>query len=71
MVIWANRSVLHKANGDYDMTRRHLYRIMVQGRAGAGHPLPHDSPIRHAQDHYMKFAISSFRRSMDPAVTAG
>jgi taurine dioxygenase len=32
MVIWDNRSVMHQANGDYDMNEtRHLYRIMVAG----------------------------------------
>ena len=32
MVIWDNRSVLHQANGDYDMNEtRYLYRIMVKG----------------------------------------
>jgi taurine dioxygenase len=32
MVIWDNRSVLHKANPDYDMNeRRYLYRLMLQG----------------------------------------
>jgi len=31
-VMWDNRSLLHKANGDYDMSqRRYLYRIMLQG----------------------------------------
>ena len=31
MVIWDDRSVMHQANGDYDMKEiRHLYRIMVQ-----------------------------------------
>ena len=36
MVIWDNRSVLHQANGDYDMSEtRRLYRIMVKGT-----PLP-------------------------------
>jgi taurine dioxygenase len=30
--MWDNRCLLHKANGDYDMTQvRHLYRIMLQG----------------------------------------
>ena len=33
MVIWDNRSVLHKANGDYDMTKRHMYRVMVKAEA--------------------------------------
>lgn len=32
MVIWDNRSVMHQANGDYDMNEtRYLYRIMVKG----------------------------------------
>jgi taurine dioxygenase len=32
LVIWDNRCLLHKANGDYDMTQvRYLYRIMLQG----------------------------------------
>jgi taurine dioxygenase len=32
MVIWDNRSVIHKANPDYDMAeRRYLYRLMLQG----------------------------------------
>jgi taurine dioxygenase len=32
MVIWDNRSVMHKANGDYDMNEvRHLHRIMIAG----------------------------------------
>ena len=32
MVIWDNRSVMHQANGDYDMNElRHLYRIMLVG----------------------------------------
>jgi taurine dioxygenase len=32
MVIWDNRSVLHKANPDYDMSeRRYLYRLMLRG----------------------------------------
>ena len=32
MVIWDNRSVMHQANGDYDMREtRHLYRIMIVG----------------------------------------
>jgi taurine dioxygenase len=31
MVIWDNRSVMHQANGDYDMKEvRHLYRLMIQ-----------------------------------------
>ena len=37
MVIWDNRSVLHKANPDYDMSeRRYLYRLMLKGEA----PIP-------------------------------
>lgn len=32
MVIWDNRSVMHQANGDYDMKEsRRLYRIMIRG----------------------------------------
>jgi len=32
MVIWDNRSLLHKANGDYDMNElRYLYRVMLKG----------------------------------------
>ena len=32
MLIWDNRSAVHKANYDYDMTqRRLLYRVIVQG----------------------------------------
>ena len=31
MVIWDDRSVMHQANGDYDMKEvRYLYRIMIQ-----------------------------------------
>jgi taurine dioxygenase len=36
MVIWDNRSVLHKANGDYDMSNgggRLMYRVMLKGTA--------------------------------------
>jgi taurine dioxygenase len=42
MVIWDNRSVMHQANGDYDMNEvRHLLRIMVQGEAViAAEPMP-------------------------------
>ena len=30
-VIWDNRTLMHKANGDYDMSeKRFLYRIMLQ-----------------------------------------
>jgi taurine dioxygenase len=32
LVMWDNRCLLHKANGDYDMTQtRYLYRVMLQG----------------------------------------
>jgi taurine dioxygenase len=32
LVIWDNRCLLHKANGDYDMEqKRYLYRVMLQG----------------------------------------
>ena len=32
LVMWDNRCLLHKANGDYDMNqRRYLYRVMLQG----------------------------------------
>lgn len=32
LVMWDNRSLLHKANGDYDMNEvRYLYRLMLQG----------------------------------------
>ncbi|MSO91634.1 MAG: TauD/TfdA family dioxygenase [Acetobacteraceae bacterium] len=32
LVMWDNRSLLHKANGDYDMEQtRYLYRVMLQG----------------------------------------
>jgi taurine dioxygenase len=31
-VLWDNRSVMHQANADYDMTqRRYLYRLMLKG----------------------------------------
>jgi taurine dioxygenase len=34
LVMWDNRCLLHKANGDYDMTQtRYLYRVMLQGDA--------------------------------------
>jgi alpha-ketoglutarate-dependent taurine dioxygenase len=34
LVIWDNRCLLHKANGDYDMSQvRYLYRVMLQGDA--------------------------------------
>jgi taurine dioxygenase len=30
--MWDNRSLLHKANCDYDMNQlRYLYRVMLQG----------------------------------------
>jgi taurine dioxygenase len=33
-VLWDNRSVMHQANGDYDMNeRRYLYRLMLKGEA--------------------------------------
>jgi taurine dioxygenase len=32
LVLWDNRCLLHKANGDYDMTEvRYLYRLMLKG----------------------------------------
>jgi taurine dioxygenase len=32
LVLWDNRCLLHKANGDYDMSQtRYLYRVMLQG----------------------------------------
>jgi taurine dioxygenase len=32
LVIWDNRCLLHKANGDYDMNElRYLYRVMLKG----------------------------------------
>jgi len=32
LVLWDNRCLLHKANGDYDMAQtRYLYRVMLQG----------------------------------------
>jgi taurine dioxygenase len=32
LIMWDNRSLLHKANGDYDMSQiRYLYRIMLEG----------------------------------------
>jgi len=32
MVMWDNRSVMHKANPDYDMNeKRYLYRLMLKG----------------------------------------
>lgn len=40
MVIWDNRSVMHQANGDYDMNEvRRLHRIMIKGSI-----LPSDIP---------------------------
>lgn len=34
VVLWDNRCLLHKANGDYDMSqRRYLYRLMLKGDA--------------------------------------
>jgi taurine dioxygenase len=34
MVMWDNRCLLHKANGDYDMRQvRYLYRVMLKGDA--------------------------------------
>ncbi|HET7882446.1 MAG TPA: TauD/TfdA family dioxygenase [Acetobacteraceae bacterium] len=36
MVMWDNRCLLHKANGDYDMGQvRYLYRVMLKGDAPA------------------------------------
>ena len=36
MVIWDNRSVMHQANGDYDMSEtRRLYRLMIKGQLHA------------------------------------
>jgi taurine dioxygenase len=41
MVMWDNRCLLHKANGDYDMSQvRYLYRVMLADDA----PLPSPSP---------------------------
>jgi taurine dioxygenase len=35
-VIWDNRSVMHQANPDYDMSeRRYLYRLMIEGEVPA------------------------------------
>lgn len=46
MVIWDNRSVMHQANGDYDMKEvRHLYRIMIQ-----------DNPIHWTHEGKKSFA---------------
>jgi taurine dioxygenase len=34
MVVWDNRSVMHQANGDYDMKEiRHLYRIIIEDQS--------------------------------------
>jgi taurine dioxygenase len=34
LVLWDNRCLLHKANGDYDMSeRRYMYRVMLRGDA--------------------------------------
>ena len=34
LIMWDNRCLLHKANGDYDMNQvRYLYRVMLQGDA--------------------------------------
>jgi taurine dioxygenase len=31
-VMWDNRNLMHKANGDYDMAeQRYLYRLMLRG----------------------------------------
>jgi alpha-ketoglutarate-dependent taurine dioxygenase len=36
--LWDDRSVMHQANGDYDMKEiRHLYRIMVEDDPRAWH----------------------------------
>jgi taurine dioxygenase len=36
VVMWDNRCLLHKANGDYDMSQeRYLYRVMLQGNEPA------------------------------------
>jgi taurine dioxygenase len=46
MVIWDNRSVMHQANGDYDMREvRRLHRIMLEGQA---HP---DESVSEAERH--------------------
>ena len=35
-VIWDNRSVMHHANADYDMSeRRYLWRLMLEGEVPA------------------------------------
>ena len=31
LVMWDNRCLLHKANGDYDHSQTRLYRVMLQG----------------------------------------
>jgi len=32
LVLWDNRCLLHKANGDYDHSQtRYLYRVMLKG----------------------------------------
>lgn len=50
MVIWDNRSVLHQANGDYDMREtRRLYRLMVKGRL-------HQSDIEATKDLHVEIA---------------
>lgn len=37
LVLWDNRCLLHKANGDYDMEQtRYLYRVMLQGDVPQG-----------------------------------
>jgi taurine dioxygenase len=37
LVMWDNRCLLHKANGDYDMNElRYLYRVMLKGDIPAG-----------------------------------
>jgi taurine dioxygenase len=38
MVIWDNRTVLHKANADYDLNNqtRFLYRILIEGEVPFG-----------------------------------
>jgi taurine dioxygenase len=42
MVLWDNRSVMHKANPDYDMReRRYLYRLMLKGEPPI--PVPVDA----------------------------
>ena len=36
LVLWDNRCLLHKANGDYDHSQtRYLYRVMLQDGAAA------------------------------------